>query len=70
MLKNCFAAVGREQHVQIAMFYDDVRDVRIDKLNAVINGIRLGLLTSLLCQVSLRGMSEARSICLVTKLRL
>ena len=36
----------------------------------VINGIRLGLLTSLHCKVSRRGMSEARRICLVTKLRL
>ena len=30
----------------------------------------LGLLTSLVCKVSLRGMSEARRICLVTKIRL
>ena len=36
----------------------------------VINGIRLGLLTSLVCKVSVRGMSAARRICLVTKLRL
>ena len=41
-----------------------------DGLNVVINGMRLGLLTSLVCKVSLRGMSEARRICLVTKLRL
>ena len=38
-----------------------------DGLNVVINGIRLGLLTSLVCNVSRRGMSEARRICLVTK---
>ena len=36
----------------------------------VINGIRFGLLKSLVCKVSVRGMSAARRICLVTKLRL
>ena len=42
-----------------------------DGLNVVINGIFLGLLTSFVCKVSLRGMSAARRIwCLVTKLRL
>ena len=39
-------------------------------LKVVINGIRLGLLTSLVCKVSVRGMSAACLICLVTKLRL
>ena len=34
------------------------------------NGIRLGLLMSLVCKVSWRGMSAARRICLLTKLRL
>ena len=33
------------------------------------NGIRLGLLMSLVCKVSWRGMSAARRICLLTKLR-
>ena len=32
------------------------------------NGIRLGLLMSLVCKVSSRGMSAARRICLLTKL--
>ena len=37
----------------------------------VMNGIRrLGLLMSLVCKVSWRGMSAARRICLLTKLRL
>ena len=40
-------------------------------INEVINGIRrLGLLPSLVCRASLRGMSVARCICLVTRLRL
>ena len=34
------------------------------------NGIRLGLLMSLVCKVSWRGMSATRRICLLTKLRL
>ena len=34
------------------------------------NGIRLGLMMSLVCKVSWRGMSAARRICLLTKLRL
>ena len=41
-----------------------------DGLKVVINGIRLGLLMSLVCKVSWRGMSAARRICLLTKLRL
>ena len=41
-----------------------------DGLNVVINGIRLGLLTSLVCKVSLRGISAAGRLCVVTKLRL
>ena len=41
-----------------------------DGLKVVINGTRLSLLTSLDCKVSLRGMTAARRICLVTKLRL
>ena len=41
-----------------------------DGLKVVVNSIRLGLLTSLVCKESLRGMSVARRICLVTKLRL
>ena len=41
-----------------------------DGLKVVINGTRLGLLTSLVCKVILRGMSAARRICLVTTLRL
>ena len=32
------------------------------------NGIRLGLLMSLVCKASWRGMSAARRICLLTKL--
>ena len=34
------------------------------------NGIRLGLLMSLVCKVSWRGMSAGCHICLLTKLRL
>ena len=34
------------------------------------NGIRLGLLMSLVCKVSWRGMSAAHRICLLRKLRL
>ena len=41
----------------------------IDWINVVINGIRLGLLASLVSEVSLREMSAARRICLVTELR-
>ena len=65
MLKNVFAAVRREQ--QVEMFFDDVRD---DGLKVVINRIRLGLLTPLVFKVSVRGKSAAHRICLVTKLRL
>ena len=39
-----------------------------DGLKVVINGTRLGLLTSLVCKASLRGTSAARRICLVTTL--
>ena len=39
-------------------------------LKVRINGIRLDLLASLVCKVSLRGMSAARCISLVRKLRL
>ena len=45
------------------MFVKDVRDGGSDGLNEVKNGIRLGLLTSLVCKGSLRGMSAARCIC-------
>ena len=41
-----------------------------DGLKVVINGTRLFLLTSLVCKARLRGMSVARCICLVTRLRL
>ena len=41
-----------------------------DGLKVVINGIRLGLLMSFVCKVSWWGMSAARRICLLTKLRL
>ena len=41
-----------------------------DGFEAVINGIRLGLLPSFVCRASLWGMSAARFICLVTRLRL
>lgn len=50
MWKNVFAAVIGEQ--QIVMFVDDVRDARSVGLKVVINGIRLGLMTSLICKVS------------------
>ena len=67
MLKDIFAPVRRAQ--QIVMLFDDVRDVGSAGLKVVIKGTRLGLLTSLVCKVRLQGMSEARRICLVTKLR-
>ena len=39
-----------------------------DGLKVVINGIRVGLLPSLVCRASLRGVSAARCICLVTRI--
>ena len=41
-----------------------------DGLKVVIKGIRVGLLMSLVCKATLRGMSAARCICLVMKFRL
>ena len=41
-----------------------------DGLKVAMNGIRLGLLMFLVCKVSWRGMSAARRIYLLTKLRL
>ena len=57
MLQNVFAAVRREQ--QIVMFLDDIRDMRKWYLKVVINDIRSGLLTSLVCKVSLQEISAA-----------
>ena len=41
-----------------------------DGLKVVIKDIRVGLLTSLVCKATLRRISGARCICLITKVRL
>ena len=41
-----------------------------DGLKVIMKGMLVSLLTVLFCKVSMRGMSGARCICLVTKLRL
>ena len=45
-------------------------EIGSDGLKVVIKGIRVGLLTSIVCKATLRGKSAARCVCLVTKFRL